>query len=180
VFIAGLGLFTVASIAVGTAHSEAWLIAARAVQGIGAATLAPSTLALLQTSFREGPERTRAVAYYAAAAGVAATIGLVVGGIFAGWLSWRVGFFVNAPLLALALVISLAALRVPPRPSLGRDGDLDGAEPVDLGDDGVAGRDLHVARGAGEDPVAGRQAFARGVEKPADRRDRRDRVGGHR
>jgi MFS family permease len=114
VFIAGLGLFTVASIAVGTAHSEAWPIAARAVQGIGAATLAPSTLALLQTSFREGPERTRAVAYYAAVACVAATIGLVVGGIFAGWLSWRVGFFVNAPLLALALVIALAALRGTP------------------------------------------------------------------
>jgi MFS family permease len=56
-----------------------WLIAARAVQGVGAAILAPSTLALLQTSFREGPERTRAVAYYAAVAGVAATVGLVVG-----------------------------------------------------------------------------------------------------
>ena len=58
VFILGLGLFTVASVAVGSAQSEAWLIAARAVQGAGAAILAPSTLALLQTSFNEGPERT--------------------------------------------------------------------------------------------------------------------------
>src|SRR3954463_6541055 len=78
IFIIGLGLFTIASIGVGTAQSEAWLIAARAVQGAGAAILAPSTLALLQTSFEEGPERTRAVSYYAAVAGVASTVGLVV------------------------------------------------------------------------------------------------------
>jgi MFS family permease len=76
VFIIGLGLFTVASAAVGTAQSAPWLIAARAVQGAGAAILAPSTLALLQTGFDEGPERTRAVAYYAAVAGVASTVGL--------------------------------------------------------------------------------------------------------
>jgi MFS family permease len=58
-FIIGLGLFTLASVAVGAAQSEVWLIGARAVQGAGAAILAPSTLALLQTSFAEGPERTR-------------------------------------------------------------------------------------------------------------------------
>ncbi|MEA2187280.1 MAG: hypothetical protein QOK16_2291, partial [Solirubrobacteraceae bacterium] len=110
-FVAGLALFTVASVAVGTAQSEAWLIAARALQGVGAAILAPSTLALLQTSFTEGPERTRAVAYYAAVAGVAATVGLVVGGIFAGWLSWRVGFFINAP---IGIAMMLAAPRYLP------------------------------------------------------------------
>lgn len=71
----------------GTAQSGLWLIFARAVQGAGAAILAPTTLALLQTSFAEGPERTRAVSYYAAVAGVAATVGLVIGGMFAGWLS---------------------------------------------------------------------------------------------
>jgi MFS family permease len=85
-------------VAVGAAQSEAWLIAARAAQGVGAAILAPSTLSLLQTSFDEGPERTRAVSYYAAVAGVASTVGLVVGGIFAGLLSWRIGFFINAPI----------------------------------------------------------------------------------
>jgi EmrB/QacA subfamily drug resistance transporter len=104
-FIVGLGLFTLASVAVGAAQSEVWLIGARAVQGAGAAILAPSTLALLQTSFAEGPERTRAVAYYAAVAGVAATVGLVIGGMFAGWLSWRVGFFVNAP-IGVAMIIA--------------------------------------------------------------------------
>ena len=62
-FILGLGLFVLAPVAVGTAQTENWLIGARAVQGIGAAILAPSTLAMLQTTFPEGPERTRAVAY---------------------------------------------------------------------------------------------------------------------
>jgi EmrB/QacA subfamily drug resistance transporter len=103
-FIIGLGVFTIASIAVGSAQSELWLIAARAVQGVGAAILAPSTLALLQTSFTEGPERTRAVSYYGAVAGVAASVGLVIGGMFAGLLSWRVGFFVNAPIGAAMIL----------------------------------------------------------------------------
>src|SRR3954449_4620734 len=71
IFIIGLGLFSVASVAVGAAQSETWLVIARAAQGAGAAILAPSTLALLQTSFDDGPERTRAVSYYAAVAGVA-------------------------------------------------------------------------------------------------------------
>jgi EmrB/QacA subfamily drug resistance transporter len=105
-FIIGLGLFTVASVAVGTAQSEVWLIGARAVQGAGAAVLAPTTLALLQTSFREGAERTRAVSYYAAVAGVAATVGLVIGGMFAGWLSWRVGFFMNLPIGAALMLLA--------------------------------------------------------------------------
>src|SRR5919205_3152841 len=104
VFVLGLGLFTVASVAVGAAQSEAWLIAARAIQGAGAAILAPSTLALLQTSFDEGPERTRAVSYYAAVAGVASTVGLVVGGMFAGLLSWRVGFFINLPIVVAMML----------------------------------------------------------------------------
>jgi EmrB/QacA subfamily drug resistance transporter len=111
IFIVGLGVFTLASVAVGAAQSEAWLIAARAIQGVGAAILAPSTLALLQTSFDEGPERTRAVSYYAAVAGVAATVGLVVGGIFAGLLSWRIGFFINAP---IGIAMMLAAPRYLP------------------------------------------------------------------
>lgn len=97
-FIAGLALFTAASLAVGAAQSAAWLIAARAIQGVGAAILAPSTLALLTTNFPAGPERTRALAYYAAVAGVGASVGLVLGGVVADWLSWRVGFYINVPI----------------------------------------------------------------------------------
>jgi len=78
-------------------------LSARAIQGMGAAILAPTTLALLSTNFREGHERTRALAYYAATAGIGASLGLVAGGIFAGWLSWRVGFFINVPIGLLLL-----------------------------------------------------------------------------
>ncbi len=122
-FIMGLVLFTIASVAVGAAQTEAWLIGARGLQGVGAAILAPSSLALLQTGFRSGPERTRAVAYYAAVAGVAATVGLVVGGIFTGWLSWRIGFFINAP---IGIAMILAAPRYLPETEP-RPGELDAA-----------------------------------------------------
>jgi len=103
-FIAGLALFTAASLGVGIAQSAAWLIVTRALQGVGAAILAPSTLALLTTNFPEGPERTRSLAYYAAVAGVGASVGLVLGGIVADWLSWRVGFFINVP-IGIALML---------------------------------------------------------------------------
>jgi EmrB/QacA subfamily drug resistance transporter len=100
----GLALFTLASLAIGLAQSPAMMIAARAIQGVGAAILAPSTLALLQTTFAEGRERTRAIALYSAVAGIAASVGLVLGGVLAEWLSWRVGFFINLPLGAAMLL----------------------------------------------------------------------------
>jgi len=110
-FVAGLGLFTLASGLIGAAQSPAWLLAARALQGVGAAILAPSTLALLTTSFAEGPERTRAVGYYGAVAGIGASIGLVVGGLFADLVSWRAGFFINLP---IGVALAWGALRYLP------------------------------------------------------------------
>jgi EmrB/QacA subfamily drug resistance transporter len=107
-FMAGLALFTLASLAIGLSFSASWMLAWRAIQGIGAAVLAPSTLALLQTNFAEGHERTRAISYYSAAAGVAATIGLVLGGVLADWLSWRVGFFINLP-IGLGMIVAAQA-----------------------------------------------------------------------
>jgi MFS family permease len=84
------------------------MIAARAVQGVGAAILAPSTLALLSTSFPEGPQRTRAMAAYGALAGIGTSIGLIVGGILTETLSWRFGFFLNVP-------VGIAAILAAPR-----------------------------------------------------------------
>jgi EmrB/QacA subfamily drug resistance transporter len=107
-FIAGIALFTAASLATGLAQSPAWMISARAVQGVGAAILAPATLALLSTNFPEGHERTQAMAAYGAVAGVATAAGLVLGGLFTDTLSWRVGFFINVP-------IGLAAILLAPR-----------------------------------------------------------------
>lgn len=107
-YLAGLALFTAASVAIGLAPSPEWMLAGRAAQGIGAAVLTPSTLALLSTHFAEGPERSRAVGWYAAAAGIGASLGLVLGGLFADLLSWRVGFFMNLP---IGLALMLAARR---------------------------------------------------------------------
>lgn len=104
-FILGLSLFTLASVSIGFAPSAAWLLTSRAIQGAGAAVLAPSTLALLSTHFAEGPDRTRALSLYAAAAGVGATLGLVLGGLFADLVSWRAGFFINLP-IGLLLIIA--------------------------------------------------------------------------
>ncbi|CAN7474485.1 MFS transporter [Rhizobium sp. LjRoot98] len=104
-FFIGLTIFSLASLAIGISQTPAVMIAGRAVQGLGSAILAPSTLALLQTNFEAGPERTRAVSYYAAAAGVSAAFGLVIGGLLADWLSWRVGFFINLP-IGIAMMIA--------------------------------------------------------------------------
>ena len=102
-FIAGLTLFTAASMAIGFAPSPTWLLLGRAIQGLGAAILAPSTLALLAIHFAQGHERTRALALYAAAAGMGASLGLVLGGLVAEMISWRVGFFINLP-IGIALI----------------------------------------------------------------------------
>ena len=120
-FICGLALFTAASLGVGLAQSAGWLIAARAIQGVGAAILAPTTLSLLTTNFPEGTERTRALAWYAAVAGVGASVGLVVGGIVADWLSWRVGFYINVP-IGIALIAGARRYLVE---SERRSGDFD-------------------------------------------------------
>jgi EmrB/QacA subfamily drug resistance transporter len=134
-FIAGLTLFTLASLGVGSAISASWLLAARALQGVGAAVLAPSTLALLSANFAEGPARTRAVAWYGAVAGIGSSLGLVLGGVFADWMSWRVGFFVNLPIGIALLLAALRHVEETPRRS-GRF-DLFGAVASTLGMTGL-------------------------------------------
>lgn len=101
--LVGLWIFTLSSLSIGLAQTPYWLVSARGIQGIGAAILAPSVLALISTTFPEGPERTRALAYYSMVAGGGASLGLVLGGVFADQLSWRVGFFMNVP-IGLALI----------------------------------------------------------------------------
>ena len=131
VFLVGLVVFSVASLAVGLAPSGAVLIAARAVQGMGSAVLAPATLGLLTAGFAEGPERSRAVGAYGATAGIGAALGLVLGGFITTALSWRVGFLVNVP-IGLALVV--AALRtLPASPTRPGRVDISGAITSTLG-----------------------------------------------
>jgi EmrB/QacA subfamily drug resistance transporter len=100
-FVAGVALFTFASFLGGLAQSQSWLLGARALQGVGAAIAAPSTLALLTTSFPEGPERVRALAAYGAVAGGGGSVGLVLGGMLTDWISWRWGLWINVPVGAL-------------------------------------------------------------------------------
>ena len=102
-FVAGIALFTVASFLGGLAQTPSWLLGARALQGVGAAIAAPSTLALLTTMFREGPERARALAAYGAVAGGGGSVGLVLGGMLTDWISWRWGLWINVP-VGVALV----------------------------------------------------------------------------
>ncbi|NVO29479.1 MFS transporter [Donghicola sp. C2-DW-16] len=116
-FQAGLVIFTVASALIGLAQSVAWMIAARGLQGFGAAILAPSTLALLSFAFPEGRERTRATAWYGSTAGIGAAVGLVLGGVLAQTISWRVGFFINLPIgLAMILLGARYVEETEPRP----------------------------------------------------------------
>src|SRR4051812_14944032 len=97
VFVLGIGIFTFASLLGGLAQSPAELLIARAVQGVGGAIAAPSTLALLTTSFPEGEERTKALAAYSAVAGAGGSVGLVLGGLLTDLVSWRAGLFINVP-----------------------------------------------------------------------------------
>jgi EmrB/QacA subfamily drug resistance transporter len=105
VFMAGIGLFTLASLLGGMAQGESWLLAARALQGVGAAIVAPTALALITTTFPAGPPRNRAFAVYAAMSGMGAAIGLIVGGALTE-VSWRWTLFINIPIGILLIALS--------------------------------------------------------------------------
>jgi EmrB/QacA subfamily drug resistance transporter len=97
-FMLGLVLFSLASFAGGIAQSETWLIAARAVQGLGAAIVSPAALSIITTTFAEGAERNRALGIWGAVAGAGGAAGVLLGGILTSGLSWRWVLFVNVPI----------------------------------------------------------------------------------
>ncbi|MEU5213898.1 MFS transporter [Streptomyces sp. NPDC020742] len=104
IFVLGLALFTVASLAGGLAQEPWQLIAARTVQGVGAAVLSPATLTILTTSFPAGPARTRAIATWTAVGAGGGAVGGLVGGVLTQWLSWRWVLLVNVPIGAVVLL----------------------------------------------------------------------------
>ncbi len=110
VFIAGIILFSVASLLGGFATSQAWLLAARAIQGVGGAIVAPTALSLVTTTFPEGPPRNRAMGVYAAMSIGGAAVGLMAGGLLTTYLSWRWVLFVNVPIGAVVALIAPRAL----------------------------------------------------------------------
>ena len=167
--VTGVGLFTIASFAGGLAPSAAWLLAARAVQGVGAAIAAPSTLALLTTTFREGHARTRAIAYYSAVAGGGGSVGLVLGGMLTDWLSWRWGLFINVP-VGLAVIL-LAPRYLPETERRSGRFDFTGAVTSTLGmtagpAEGLAERRLGRLDGSGHARVVRRGVHAAGGVLP--------------
>jgi EmrB/QacA subfamily drug resistance transporter len=107
-FISGLILFSLASLAGGLAQSEGWLFAARAAQGLGAAIISPAALSILTTTFAEGAERNKALGVWGAVAGAGGAAGVLLGGILTTGLGWEWVLFVNVP-------IGLAAAFVAPR-----------------------------------------------------------------
>lgn len=108
-FNLSLILFGIGSLGAGMAQSAAVMIAARFVQGVGSAVLAPTSLALIMDYF-EGGERVKAVAWYGSISGLGLCVGLIAGGAITSYASWRDGFLVNIPIIAVMLLLSIKTL----------------------------------------------------------------------
>jgi EmrB/QacA subfamily drug resistance transporter len=106
IFVAGLILFTLASLTCGLSTSAGVLIAARAVQGIGAAIISPAALSIVSTTFTEGAERNKALGIWGALGGSGAAAGVLFGGILTKYLGWQWIFYVNVPVGALVLALT--------------------------------------------------------------------------
>ena len=132
-FMLGLVLFSLASLGGGLAQSSAWLVAARAIQGLGAAIVSPAALSIITTTFAEGSERNRALGVWGAVAGAGGAAGVLLGGILTSGLSWRWVLFVNVPIGILAATLAPRVL-IESRSEDGQSGfDLPGAVTVTAG-----------------------------------------------
>ncbi len=155
-FVVGVALFTLASLLGGFATSAAWLLAARVLQGVGAAIAGPNALALLTTTFTEARERIRALAIFSAVASGGFAIGLIVGGALTEWGSWRWVLFINVP---FGLTVALLAPRVlradRPAEQARRAGHLDlpGAVTATAGTTALVYGFIRAAGGGWSDPL---------------------------
>jgi EmrB/QacA subfamily drug resistance transporter len=132
-FIAGLVLFSVASLAGALAQTGLWLVLARGVQGLGAALVSPAALSLVMTLFREGSERNKALGVWGAVAGSGGAAGVILGGVLTEWLGWEAVLYVNVP---IGIAAALLATRLLPegREDVGtRSFDVAGAVSVTAG-----------------------------------------------
>jgi EmrB/QacA subfamily drug resistance transporter len=135
IFIVGLVVFSLASLAGGLAGDPVLLVASRIVQGAGAALVAPAALSLITTSFPPGPRRTRAIGLYGSMASVGFVAGQVLGGVLVEWTSWRAVFLVNVPVGLAAAFLAPRVITVPAKdraagraaPRRGRRLDVRGA-----------------------------------------------------
>lgn len=109
IFLMGVMLFTLASLACGLAQSEAWIIIARGVQGLAGALMSPAALSIILVTYKEGHERNVALSVWGAVASGGAAAGVLLGGILTQYLDWRWNFFVNVP---VGLIVAFAAYRL--------------------------------------------------------------------
>src|SRR5438270_13224731 len=128
-FLVGVTLFSIASLVCGLAGSTGVLIGARAVQGLGAAIVSPSTLSIITTTFEEGAERNKALGIWGAMGGSGAAAGVLFGGILTKYAGWEWIFFVNVPFGAIVLALTRPLLRESRIPSL-RGFDFAGAATI--------------------------------------------------
>ena len=127
VFAFGLGLFTFASLLCGLAGSQGVLVAARALQGVGGAIIAPAALSIIITSFKDPAERARAMGVWAFVVSGGASVGVLLGGVLTQTLSWPWIFFVNLPVGLAALALCRPLLNPDPKPDTSGGFDLLGA-----------------------------------------------------
>lgn len=122
VFLAGLALFTVASLTAALAGAAGALVASRVAQGIGAAMLSPAALSLITTSFAEGPQRRRALTAWAAVAASGGAFGVLAGGLLTETLEWQAIFLINLP---VGIAVAVGALRLLPATAPSATGPID-------------------------------------------------------
>jgi EmrB/QacA subfamily drug resistance transporter len=132
-FMLGLVVFSLASLLGGLAQSEAWLIAARAVQGLGAAIVSPAALSIITTTFSEGAERNRALGVWGSVAGAGGAAGVLLGGVLTSGLSWRWVLFVNVPIGVICVLLSPRVLQESRSEAETRSFDIPGAVTVTAG-----------------------------------------------
>ncbi len=133
VFIGGLLLFSAASLACGLAPSSGFLIAMRAVQGVGAAIISPAALSILTTTFEEGAERNKALGIWGAIAGMGGAAGVMLGGILTEAVSWEWIFFINVPIGIVCASLAPRLLKESRAEGMSRDFDVAGAVSVTAG-----------------------------------------------
>lgn len=133
VFLTGLVIFTLASLAAGLAPNSEWLLTARFIQGLGAAAMTPSTISLIITTPMAHHARTRALGIWSAAASIGGAAGLVFGGILTSALGWRYVLFINVPLGIILIVVAALTLLPTTTRHDGQRLDIPGAITVTLG-----------------------------------------------
>jgi EmrB/QacA subfamily drug resistance transporter len=133
VFMGGLIVFAIASLVGGFAESEGMLIAARAVQGLGAAILSPAALSIITTTFRDGSERNKALGVWGAVAGSGGAAGVLLGGVLTEYLGWEWVLWVNVPIGIIAAAVAPSLIGESKSESETREFDVAGAISVTAG-----------------------------------------------